>query len=240
MKRFVILALLTLSLYFAGASQQIVNYAMVGNNSITKKAKEAKFLIIVRKYSDTCFEREEYNFTGPLMDQHLQRPGYDPKKHGRYLEYSSEGAERLQGAYSNNQKDGYWHVYDDTMHANHENLYELGQAIHDWGEDSLQWHNEQIKKSNEYSTSFRTVEKEATYPDGGEAGYTKYVTQHLKYPDRATELGAHGTVTIQFVVDTTGKLREFQLIRSVEFSLDNAVLDAISNSPPWTPAYQNG
>jgi protein TonB len=45
-----------------------------------------------------------------------------------------------------------------------------------------------------------------------------------------------GDVLVMFLIDVTGKIRQPEIIRSVEWSLDEQALQMIRESPDWIPA----
>jgi len=83
------------------------------------------------------------------------------------------------------------------------------------------------------------IEIESDFP-GGQKGWIKYLTHNLEYPERAQKLGKEGNVVIQFIVDKDGTVYNQQIVKSVEYSLDQEALRMIARSPAWIPAIQDG
>ena len=74
---------------------------------------------------------------------------------------------------------------------------------------------------------------------GGDANtFSKWVNQHLSYPDIAKENGIQGRVTLQFAIGTDGKLSDVKVLRGVDPSLDKEAVRVVSSSPKWTPGKQ--
>ena len=77
-------------------SQQIVNAVMVGNKGITENQREAKYLIIVKKYNDSAFERLEYNFAGPIKRRLTYKDPDLKILNGTYADYIWDYIKRRQ------------------------------------------------------------------------------------------------------------------------------------------------
>ena len=61
-----------------------------------------------------------------------------------------------------------------------------------------------------------------------------------KYPPIAQENGIEGTVTVQFVIDETGKISNAKVLKPVDPILDKEALRVVLNAPKWTPGKQRG
>lgn len=86
---------------------------------------------------------------------------------------------------------------------------------------------------------YEVVEVMPQYP-GGQAAMVKYLSEHVKYPAKAKAEGKTGTVMVQFVVNTNGKLTDTKVIRSVSPELDKEALRVVKSMPKWTPGKQKG
>ncbi len=85
---------------------------------------------------------------------------------------------------------------------------------------------------------FTKVEYEADYP-GGQQGWINYLTSHLHYPDAAVKKNIEGTVVMQFIVNTDGKISDIKAL-SGPAALKAESIRAIKESGAWVPAQQNG
>lgn len=85
---------------------------------------------------------------------------------------------------------------------------------------------------------FTKVEIEPDYP-GGQQGWISYLTSHLHYPDAAVKKNIQGTVVMQFIVNTDGKISDVKAISGPE-ALKVESIRAIKESGVWVPAQQNG
>ena len=112
---------------------------------------------------------------------------------------------------------------------------------------------------------FDMVEQMPQFP-GGDAAFNQYITQHVRYPNVATENGVEGTVTVQFIVEADGRVTHVQAIDSPSDEADakvyaygaldkqpsededdedhralrEAVEELYRGMPPFEPGRQNG
>lgn len=89
------------------------------------------------------------------------------------------------------------------------------------------------------SVHYEKVEVEASFP-GGQAAWNKYITQQLLSHVNEFRKKDIGTCTIQFIVDSTGVLRDVKAINMKKTRLAKVAVEAIINGPKWIPAQQNG
>lgn len=64
----------------------------------------------------------------------------------------------------------------------------------------------------------------------------RWVYKYLKYPQGAVDRGVSGRVLIEFTVDHEGKVKDVEVIKSLDDELDDAALKTIEASPDWRPA----
>ena len=83
------------------------------------------------------------------------------------------------------------------------------------------------------------VEQMPTYP-GGMAALMEYFKENMRYPASAKERGLQGRVTVQFVVDKDGSIKEPKVIRSIDQELDEEALRLVKSMSKWEPGRQNG
>jgi TonB family protein len=69
--------------------------------------------------------------------------------------------------------------------------------------------------------------------DSGEK-FSQFVLSVLKYPETNKRLD--GRVYAQFVIDTIGNITDIKILKSLRADYDQALIDAIKQSPRWTPA----
>ena len=76
------------------------------------------------------------------------------------------------------------------------------------------------------------AEKMPEFP-GGEKALLKYLGSHVRYPVVAQENGIQGKVYVSFVIDELGMIRNIEIIRGVDVSIDNEAIRVISSMPRW-------
>ena len=87
---------------------------------------------------------------------------------------------------------------------------------------------------------YATVEAKPTFNGGDADSFVKYVQQNIKYPQNALDNDVEGKVTVNFVVDANGKIRNAKVVNGVDPELDAEALRVVEGAPAWTPAVQNG
>lgn len=101
---------------------------------------------------------------------------------------------------------------------------------------------------------------------GGDAAFNQYIAQHIRYPKAAAESGVEGTVKVQYIVETDGRITHVQAIDSPSGGADakvyaykaagkqpsqeevdeghralrEAAEELIRGMPPFEPGRQNG
>lgn len=70
--------------------------------------------------------------------------------------------------------------------------------------------------------------------------FKKWVQENIVFPADAKEDKVFGTVVVQFVINTSGKVVDAVIFRGVTPSLDEEARQVILSSPEWKPASQDG
>ncbi|MFD2785701.1 TonB family protein [Hymenobacter rubripertinctus] len=76
-------------------------------------------------------------------------------------------------------------------------------------------------------------------PAGGFPALRQYLRDSLDYPEKALNDHQEGTVRVQFVVDTDGRLRDFKVVSRLSPECDAEALRLLKAGPTWFPAVQN-
>ncbi len=95
------------------------------------------------------------------------------------------------------------------------------------------------EKQDDGTIVYEVTEVAPAFP-GGQNGLMKYLTSSIKYPKIAIEKNIQGRVTIQFIVDETGKIIQPKVVKGVDPSLDAEAIRVVSAMPNWTPGKQKG
>ena len=219
-------------LNYTATAQKIIGAVMVDENGITQNEKKAKYLVVLKNYGDTAFERLDYSFAGPMQTSTTFKDSQLSILNGRYMEYNSSGYLHSEGNYDHNRKDGKWYIYDDTSHAVLEYKFHLDTLISTIDLDSLHKEKEKIKEDT-------TGQFEAVYV-GGVKKIAEIIQKNIQIPDRMAALTNGGTSRVRFVVDIEGKLQNIEIQKSVEFSFDEESLRVVALLKDWMPASDKG
>ena len=120
---------------------------------------------------------------------------------------------------------------DDNI-LNLEDDANLGVEIMDYVEEV------QEEVVEEEAIPFALVEEKPKFQGGDANQFSKWVSQHLEYPEIAKENGVSGRVMVQFTVNPNGSVSDVKVLRGVDPSLDKEAVRVIQSSPKWTPGKQ--
>lgn len=148
------------------------------------------------------------------------------KANGKWKNYLENGTLDSEGEYVDDRKSGEWIWYSEKGKICSKENYKKDKRV------DYKFFNEEGKEVDisiaEYLASFQ----------GGDANnFTFWVLKNITYPIEAK--GAHGTVVIEFYVNTLGKIEDVKIIKSVNQFLDNEAIRVIKSSPLWIPAKQH-
>lgn len=71
-------------------------------------------------------------------------------------------------------------------------------------------------------------------PLGGRRAFKKYLEDKLIYPQQAIANNVEGKVTVQFIVETTGKLTDFSVVKGIGYGCDEELIRLIKQGPKWS------
>lgn len=86
---------------------------------------------------------------------------------------------------------------------------------------------------------FLFVEEPPEFPGGEEALY-KYLSENIRYPELAKEVGLTGRVIIRFVVDKDGSIKNAKIVKDIGGDCGKEALRVVKDMPKWKPAKQGG
>lgn len=75
---------------------------------------------------------------------------------------------------------------------------------------------------------------------GGYEGLRSYLIENLEYPERARRKGIQGEVYLSFVINKLGGIRDIQVVKGVEESLNQEAVRLIQQMPKWSPGTRRG
>ena len=123
-------------------------------------------------------------------------------------------------------------IVDDNLFLNLEDDVNMGVEIMDYVE------NVEEEVIEEEAIPFQLVEEKPSFMGGDANEFSKWVNQRLVYPEIAKENGVQGRVTLQFTIESDGRLTNVKVLRGVDSSLDQEAVRVVSSSPRWTPGKQ--
>ena len=123
-------------------------------------------------------------------------------------------------------------VVDDNLFLNLEDDVNMGVEIMDYVEGV----EEEVIE--EEAIPYQLVEEKPSFMGGDANEFSKWVNQRLVYPEIAKENGVQGRVTLQFTVESDGRVTNVKVLRGVDSSLDQEAVRVVSSSPRWTPGKQ--
>lgn len=77
------------------------------------------------------------------------------------------------------------------------------------------------------------------FPGGVEA-MSIWLSEHIRYPERALRSSITGTVRVSFVVNKDGSISNVDIPRPNSFQLDEEAKRVVSSMPKWKPARYKG
>ena len=89
----------------------------------------------------------------------------------------------------------------------------------------------------EDSVVFEIVERMPEFP-GGIKACMDYLQKNMRYPEAAKKAGMQGCVTVRFVVDKEGNIKEPKVLRSVDKEFDAEAIRLVKTMPKWNPGKQ--
>jgi protein TonB len=96
------------------------------------------------------------------------------------------------------------------------------------------------KEREDHDKTWVTVEIMPSFP-GGEEALFRYLGKSIRYPHIAVENGIEGIVTVQFVVDYEGNIKDVKVLSAAKGGgLEEEATRVIKAMPKWKPGRQNG
>ncbi|MCQ2083877.1 MAG: energy transducer TonB [Bacteroidaceae bacterium] len=76
--------------------------------------------------------------------------------------------------------------------------------------------------------------------DGGLDKFYDYIYTNFHYPEEAGRRNVSGTVEVEFTVERSGDITHANLLKGLDYSIDDVVLELLKAMPRWIPATKNG
>jgi hypothetical protein len=159
-------------------------------------------------------------------------------KDGLWTEFSTKSKLRSRGAYANNVRVGIWKFYNWEGELEQEFNFTTNELVSDNLLEVLKERKFKIIKGTD--TLFTFLERPPVYITGKtrmQSALTK--GSQIGIILRLTQ--ASGNVIVGFVIDTTGKARDYRIISGIHPACDTEALRMVKQIPPnWLPAKLNG
>ena len=75
---------------------------------------------------------------------------------------------------------------------------------------------------------------------GGVQGLMRYLSQNIRYPEKAIKENRQGRVIVKFLIDKDGSVTDAKVVNSCGADLDAEALRVVGEMPKWTPGKKNG
>ena len=108
----------------------------------------------------------------------------------------------------------------------------LDIPVYDYREDVVE------DSVEEEDIPFVLVEQKPSFMGGDANTFSRWISQHVNYPEIAQQNGVQGRVTVQFTVMKDGSVGGVKLLRGIDPYLDKEALRVVASSPRWEPGRQ--
>ncbi len=96
-----------------------------------------------------------------------------------------------------------------------------------------------IEEAQQMEVPVDALEALPQFP-GGMSQLMKWLTQNLKYPEKAKNDKISGKVVVEFIITDQGKVANPKVIQKVDEQLDREALRVIGMMPQWKPGVSKG
>mgnify|MGYP006286899013 CR=1 FL=1 len=83
------------------------------------------------------------------------------------------------------------------------------------------------------------LDEQPQFP-GGIDKLIEYISENTFYPPEAKKNKITGTVNVQFIITKKGKVKDVEVVESVDPLLDKEAIRVIENMPDWEPGKIKG
>ena len=80
-----------------------------------------------------------------------------------------------------------------------------------------------------------TILDQQPHPVGGMRSLYDFISENIKYPAQAREMGIEGKVFVEFVVGNDGKLINVKAIKGIGAGCDEEAVRVLKEAPKWIP-----
>ena len=98
---------------------------------------------------------------------------------------------------------------------------------------------DEIAEEETKDNSIYVIAEEVPMFPGDFMAMERFLSENIRYPQKALKEGLEGTVVVELVVEKDGSLTNIRVIRGVAPCLDEEALRVINMMPKWKPARQH-
>lgn len=134
-----------------------------------------------------------------------------------------------EGPVKNGKKDGEWKGEDRKLHLVFKETYandilQNGTSTHETG----------------LVVNYTTARNKVPNFKGGKENFGKFLSNTLRYPEKASRAKMQGKVILGFIVETNGQITGITVMQSAGKALDDEAIRVLTLSPLWEPATNYG
>ncbi|HBS88155.1 MAG: hypothetical protein A2W91_05230 [Bacteroidetes bacterium GWF2_38_335] len=193
------------------------DYTYYYSNGNVKK----KCTLLKNKYSGEC---QDFFESGKISSIKNFNKGLFV---GKYISYYENGNTESEGYYEEGKQNGLWvYYYKDGGICSKETYLDNSLLSYECFDQNG------AKKDSCILNRF------PEFP-GGNSGLIDFLSANSKYPEEALNKNLKGTVMVGFQIDTTGKVCEIVILKSVHPILDQEAKKVVGKMPLWVPGIQH-
>lgn len=96
-----------------------------------------------------------------------------------------------------------------------------------------------IRTTKPYTTESGDVIYQPEFKGGVDKMY-EYISHNFIYPDEAGKRSVSGKIEVEFTVEKSGDITGVGVLKGLDYSIDEEVVNLIKGMPRWFPATKNG
>ncbi|SIT89368.1 energy transducer TonB [Pontibacter indicus] len=244
-----------LLLHGQAAIAQITETRYLNELSQEVGAEEATFKEVIERDEAGGSVRTRYSVKdNSKLRQFSYKEGSDGKsrRHGTHYEWYPEGQLKLEINYRNDSLTGphtRWYKNGQVHVSQHYHGYQLVDTLKSYYESGalrrLEVYSKgKMQKGRVYSESGREIkytpmEVQPEFP-GGEMKMMNWLAQNVRYPAEAQKAGAQGLVIISYLVDTSGRISNIEVLRGFHPAGDTEAIRVVKQMPRFKPGTIEG
>jgi len=158
--------------------------------------------------------------------------------HGEYKKFNSKGIIQTVGYYKNGVEDSIWSFYNSKG--------DLIQKYDVMKKDLVYFKLDDNEENRTYkiidgiNNPTVILDRPPLYVGGNDFLYHE-ILMRIRYPEEALGSNIKGKVYVSFVIDKSGNLNNFKILKSLGYGLDEEVIRVFQSLPHnWLPGIYNG